>query len=112
MVLSVLRCDVSTAAAPAARRGQACCAPGLLRSSPAVAQRQLRGYLDEITRTDISRVDGIARDPAGVRMDGDEPCMVVSTACRLLRRPSAIMIRFALYSRLKSYHIEERPCVG
>lgn len=25
------------------------------------------GYLDEISRTDISRVDGIARDPAGVR---------------------------------------------
>ena len=41
--------------------------PGLLRDSPAVAQRQLRGYLDEISRTDISRVDGIARDPAGVR---------------------------------------------
>ena len=41
--------------------------PGLLRDSPAVAQRQLRGYLDEISRTDISRVDGIVRDPAGVR---------------------------------------------
>lgn len=41
--------------------------PGLLGDEPAVAQRQLRGYLDEISRTDISRVDGIARDPAGVR---------------------------------------------
>ena len=41
--------------------------PGLLDDPPAVAQRQLRGYLDEISRTDISRVDNIARDPAGVR---------------------------------------------
>ena len=41
--------------------------PGLLGDSPAVAQRQLRAYLDEISRTDISRVDGIARDPVGVR---------------------------------------------
>lgn len=41
--------------------------PGLLSDEPATAQLQLRGYLDEISRTDISRVDGIARDPAGVR---------------------------------------------
>ena len=41
--------------------------PGLLGDSPAVAQRQLRSYLDEISRTDISRVDGTARDPVGVR---------------------------------------------
>ena len=41
--------------------------PGLLGDPPAVAQRQLRGYLDEISRADISRVDGIARDPVGVR---------------------------------------------
>lgn len=41
--------------------------PGLLGDEPAAAQLQLRGYLDEISRTDISRVDGIARDPAGVR---------------------------------------------
>ena len=41
--------------------------PGLLGDSPAAAQRQLRGYLDETSRTDISRVDGIARDPNGVR---------------------------------------------
>jgi hypothetical protein len=41
--------------------------PGLLGDSPAVAQRQLRSYLDETSRTDISRVDGIARDPKGVR---------------------------------------------
>lgn len=41
--------------------------PGLLGDEPAAAQLQLRGYLDEISRTDISRVDGVARDPAGVR---------------------------------------------
>lgn len=41
--------------------------PGLLDDAPEIAQRQLRGYLDEISRTDISRVDGVARDPVGVR---------------------------------------------
>lgn len=41
--------------------------PGLLGDEPAAAQLQLRGYLDEISRTDISRVDGVSRDPAGVR---------------------------------------------
>ena len=41
--------------------------PSLLDDPPAVAQRQLRSYLDEISRTDISRVDGTARDPVGVR---------------------------------------------
>ena len=41
--------------------------PGLLGDEPAAAQLRLRGYLDEISRTDIARVDGIARDPAGVR---------------------------------------------
>ena len=41
--------------------------PGLLDDSPAVAQRQLRAYLDEVSRTDVSRVDGTARDPVGVR---------------------------------------------
>ncbi len=41
--------------------------PGLLDDAPEVAQLQLRGYLDEIARTDISRVDGTARDPVGVR---------------------------------------------
>ena len=29
--------------------------------------RAVRGYLDEISRTDVSRVDGVARNPAGVR---------------------------------------------
>ena len=41
--------------------------PGMLGDAPEVAQRQLRGYLDEISRTDISRVDGVSRDPVGVR---------------------------------------------
>ena len=41
--------------------------PGLLDDPPATAQHQLCGYLEEVSRTDISRVDGVARDPAGVR---------------------------------------------
>ena len=36
-------------------------------ADPSAALRVLRGYLDEISRTDISRVDGVARNPAGVR---------------------------------------------
>lgn len=41
--------------------------PGLLGDPPEVAQRQLRAYLDEISRTDVSRVDDVSRDPVGVR---------------------------------------------
>ena len=37
------------------------------RASPSAVLRALRGYLDEISRTDVSRVDGVARNPAGVR---------------------------------------------
>ncbi len=36
-------------------------------ADPAAARRVLRGYLDEISRTDVSRVDGVTRNPAGVR---------------------------------------------
>jgi hypothetical protein len=43
--------------------------PALVSSAadPSAALRVLRGYLDEISRTDVSRVDGVARNPAGVR---------------------------------------------
>ena len=43
--------------------------PALVSSGadPPAALRVLRGYLDEISRTDVSRVDGVARNPAGVR---------------------------------------------
>ena len=43
--------------------------PTLVRAGAdqSTALRMLRGYLDEISRTDVSRVDGVARDPAGVR---------------------------------------------
>lgn len=37
------------------------------RAGGVTALRVLQGYLDEISRTDISRVDGVARNPAGVR---------------------------------------------
>lgn len=43
--------------------------PALVSSGadPPAALLALRGYLDEISRTDVSRVDGVARNPAGVR---------------------------------------------
>ena len=43
--------------------------PALVSSGagPSAVLRALRGYLDEISRTDVSRVDGVARNPAGVR---------------------------------------------
>ena len=41
--------------------------PRLLDSDVATALRVNRGYLDEISRTDVSRVDGVARNPAAVR---------------------------------------------
>ena len=43
--------------------------PALVRSgaNPPAALRVVRGYLDEISRTDVSRVDGVDRNPAGVR---------------------------------------------
>lgn len=41
--------------------------PRLLDADLGAALRATRGYLDEISRTDVSRVDGVARNPAGVR---------------------------------------------
>ena len=41
--------------------------PWLLGASPRVAQTRLRGYLDEIARTDVARLGGPAHDPVGVR---------------------------------------------
>jgi predicted AAA+ superfamily ATPase len=40
--------------------------PGHLGLDPAAAQRRLRGYMGEISRVDIRRVDGIRRDPTTV----------------------------------------------
>lgn len=40
--------------------------PGHLGSSTAEAMRVNRGYLDDICRTDLRRVDGVRRDPARV----------------------------------------------
>ena len=41
--------------------------PRLLGIDVPTAQEHLRHYLDEICRSDISAVDGVARDPVGVR---------------------------------------------
>lgn len=40
--------------------------PGLLNRSPSQALPILRGYLDQTRRVDISRLDGVRRDPEGV----------------------------------------------
>ena len=37
--------------------------PRMIKMAPDTAQARLRDYLDDITRTDISRVSGIKRDP-------------------------------------------------
>lgn len=41
--------------------------PALVGTSVGDAQRILRGYLDSVARTDIRRVDGVARDPQKVQ---------------------------------------------
>lgn len=41
--------------------------PRIATGNPDIAQRHLRDYLDDISRTDISRVDDVGRDPVGVR---------------------------------------------
>lgn len=40
--------------------------PSLIRRAPADAQVALRGYLDEIRRIDLVRLDGVRRDPENV----------------------------------------------
>lgn len=41
--------------------------PRIASATPAAAQRYLRNYLDDISRTDIASVDDVKRDPVGVR---------------------------------------------
>lgn len=41
--------------------------PRIASATPAAAQRYLRNYLDDISRTDIASVDDVKRDPIGVR---------------------------------------------
>ena len=41
--------------------------PGLIDRASEAAQRYLRSYLDDISRTDIALVDDVKRDPVGVR---------------------------------------------
>lgn len=42
--------------------------PGLRDRDPDDALLAVRGYLDEIARSDLTRVDGVARDPAKVHL--------------------------------------------
>jgi len=41
--------------------------PRIVSGTAAFAQRRLRDYLDDISRTDIAQVDDVKRDPVGVR---------------------------------------------
>ena len=41
--------------------------PRIASGTPVSAQRYLRDYLDDISRTDIAQVDDVRRDPVGVR---------------------------------------------
>ena len=41
--------------------------PRVSDATAAAAQRYLRNYLDDISRTDIAQVDDVSRDPVGVR---------------------------------------------
>ncbi|MDE0237324.1 MAG: DUF4143 domain-containing protein [bacterium] len=41
--------------------------PRIASDTAAFAQRRLRDYLDDISRTDIAQVDDVKRDPVGVR---------------------------------------------
>ena len=41
--------------------------PRVADATAAAAQRYLRNYLDDISRTDIAQVDDVSRDPVGVR---------------------------------------------
>ncbi len=41
--------------------------PGLLGLTPTQAMRAVEGYLDDVCRMDVQRLDGVRRDPAGVR---------------------------------------------
>jgi len=41
--------------------------PGHLGLTPAQALRAMQGYIDDVCRVDVPRVDGVRRDPVGVR---------------------------------------------
>lgn len=41
--------------------------PGLLALTPPQAMRAVEGYLEDVCRIDVQRLDGVRRDPAGVR---------------------------------------------
>lgn len=55
--------DVGTTVTTLAERVSVGGWPGLLHQPVESAQRAVRSYVDEVRRTDIQRVDGVARDP-------------------------------------------------
>ena len=56
--------------------------PGLRDIEPEPALRALRGYVDEIRRVDVSRVDEKRRDPNRVGRTPGEPCSKRGHPCR------------------------------
>ena len=57
--------------------------PGHLGLTPAQALRSMAGYIDDVCRVDVQRLDGIRRDPAGVRR-------LLSSLARNVATPASI----------------------
>lgn len=57
--------------------------PGHLGLTPAQALRAMRGYLDDICRVDVPRIEGARRDPIGVRR-------VINSLARNIATPASL----------------------
>lgn len=57
--------------------------PGHLGLTPAQALRAMRGYIDDVCRVDVQRLDGVRRDPVGVRR-------LLSSLARNIATPATI----------------------
>ena len=57
--------------------------PAHLGLSAAQAQRAMSGYIDDICRVDVQRVDGVRRDPTGVRR-------LISSLARNVATPASV----------------------
>ena len=57
--------------------------PGHLGLTPAQALRSMAGYIDDVCRVDVQRLDGIRRDPTGVRR-------LLSSLARNVATPASI----------------------
>lgn len=57
--------------------------PGHLGLTPTQALRAMRGYIDDVCRVDVPRLDGVRRDPDGVRA-------VISSLARNIATPATL----------------------